>query len=565
MAVKASESITLFHNIDIISTTYYYKLVSQLSAPNVPDNSVVDPTSDGWSTAEPTYTEGSTSYLYYTIQTKFSNGTQAYSYANIISGNRKACLSSSYEAAKSAYNKAQAVKQEVDGMSYIGENLILYSKGDEQKGFFKNSIEENDELVFDFVLPASSGDNWAYKSINIIDGFKLNIDEYEAGKEYTWSYDIKYLIYENIDQKSEWWMGQRYTNQYTTVNWQAITQISLPDPIFDNNILNTEWQSKVQKITIPSTYPQPNVNEYVLLTSQPEDWSTSYIGYYTKDGNNYIPITSQIAPAWAANTYYNLIIHAPSNAANIRIGYKASNAAHIKIQLRNIKLEKGSRATDWSKSSEEIDNNINDSYNDGKKYADEILKNYEDNTASKKYYEVSKFDADMELRDGNLKTQWDVDISNAVKDGDKAYNYVIKKLRPYIKQSLDTSFILLEQQPSDWATKYSTDYWMLDEYDDYIRIPEQDTPPTFVAGKYYSIDPNSTFKPLLTLGTGEENSCKIIISNDYIKMVKGNDELTNWTVNDINVNNVNANNTVKIGPFVWSYNSNDGLSLKKVS
>ena len=109
MAVKACSTITLFQNIDIISTTYYYKLLNSLTTPNVPDDSVVDPTTSAggsWSTSEPSYTEGSTSYLYYTIQTKFSNGTQSYSYSSIVSGERKACLSSSYEAAKAAYNKA---------------------------------------------------------------------------------------------------------------------------------------------------------------------------------------------------------------------------------------------------------------------------------------------------------------------------------------------------------------------------------------------------------------------------------------------------------------------------
>lgn len=109
MAIKACTSITLFHNIDIIGTTYYYKLISTLTTPNVPDDSVVDPTTSAggnWSISEPSYIEGSTSYLYYTIQTKFSDGTQTYSYASIVGSDRKACLSSSYEAAKAAYNKA---------------------------------------------------------------------------------------------------------------------------------------------------------------------------------------------------------------------------------------------------------------------------------------------------------------------------------------------------------------------------------------------------------------------------------------------------------------------------
>lgn len=127
MAVKACTTVTLFHNVDIIGTTYYYKLISNLTTPNVPDDSVVDPTTSAggsWSTSEPSYTAGSTSYLYYTIQTRFSDGTQSYSYANIVSGNRKACLSSSYEAAKAAYNQAIATQTDLTNLTVGGRNYV---------------------------------------------------------------------------------------------------------------------------------------------------------------------------------------------------------------------------------------------------------------------------------------------------------------------------------------------------------------------------------------------------------------------------------------------------------
>lgn len=568
MAVKGTASITLSHEVDIIGTTHYYKLINNMTIPNVPADSVSDPTVEGWSIEEPSYTSGTTSYLYYTIRTRFSNGTQSYSYAYIDNGNRKACLSSSYEAAKAAANKADAVNTKVDNLPYIGENLLLYSKGDQKKGFFNNAtIDNDDNLTFDFVLPASSGDNWSYKNIQLTDGFRLNIDEYEPGQKYTWSYEIRYLIYDNITSRSEWWMGQRYTNSYTTINWQAITQINLPNPTYINNQLDTEWKNVTQTITIPnaSSYPQPVQYTYSLLTTKPVNWEEIYIGYFTKSGENYIPITDNVAPTWVANTFYEQIVNSPSNVASIQIGYKATNTAHVKIQLRNVKLEKGERATSWNISDEEIQNDIDESYKNSTSYADIAIGKYDMETAETKYYKVSNFNADMELRDGNLKTQWNVDISEQTKDGNSAYNYVIKKLRPYIKQSLDTSFILLTEEPEDWDNKYSTDYWMQDEFNDYITIPAQDTVPTFEINKYYKIDPNSSFKPLLTLSTGEENSCKLVITNDEIRMQKGDDSLTNWTVNDMNVNNVNANNSVRIGPFSFVYNSTDGLSLKKIN
>ncbi len=46
-------------------------------------------------------------------------------------------------------------------------------------------------------------------------------------------------------------------------------------------------------------------NEYSLTTSEPDDWSTNYMDYFTKSGDAYIAVpTGTSAPTWAASTYY---------------------------------------------------------------------------------------------------------------------------------------------------------------------------------------------------------------------------------------------------------------------
>ena len=47
-------------------------------------------------------------------------------------------------------------------------------------------------------------------------------------------------------------------------------------------------------------------NPYFILTeSEPTNWSTTYLNYYTKNNNGgYDPITSDTAPTWEANKYY---------------------------------------------------------------------------------------------------------------------------------------------------------------------------------------------------------------------------------------------------------------------
>ena len=94
MSILARDSITVAWQKDIASVTWYYKL--QSSTANPPAKPTTE-TPSGWSTTEPTYTEGSTNSLYVCQKTTYSDSTFEYSDVS---------LSSSYEAAKIAYNKS---------------------------------------------------------------------------------------------------------------------------------------------------------------------------------------------------------------------------------------------------------------------------------------------------------------------------------------------------------------------------------------------------------------------------------------------------------------------------
>ena len=120
MAVKASANITLFDMVDIDGVTNYYLL--QSSTANPPAKPTTDNPGGNWSTTEPTYTEGSTNTLYTVMKTKFSDGTFEYTPVS---------KSSSYEAAKSAYNKASnaqttanTANDKIDNLQIGGRNYI---------------------------------------------------------------------------------------------------------------------------------------------------------------------------------------------------------------------------------------------------------------------------------------------------------------------------------------------------------------------------------------------------------------------------------------------------------
>lgn len=103
MAVKAQAQVTLSKTVDVSGVTRYYKLQSSTLAK--PAKPAAKPPS-GWTATEPAYAEGATSSLYTCELTTFSDGSWAYSDVS---------LSSSYEAAKKAYNEALAAKEAAEG------------------------------------------------------------------------------------------------------------------------------------------------------------------------------------------------------------------------------------------------------------------------------------------------------------------------------------------------------------------------------------------------------------------------------------------------------------------
>ena len=104
--------------VDVTATCRYYLLqASTLSAPSKPTQ---NPPSGSWSETEPSYTSGSTNTLYFVDLTVFSDGTWSYSAVS---------KSSAYEAAKEAYNKAQADQTALNGLTKIQDGQVLIDSG----------------------------------------------------------------------------------------------------------------------------------------------------------------------------------------------------------------------------------------------------------------------------------------------------------------------------------------------------------------------------------------------------------------------------------------------------
>lgn len=124
MAVIAKAEITISKIASVEKITRYYLLQSSTAAvPSKPaDGSAI---SSSWSKTEPSYMSGSTNTLYFVDQTILSDGTIEYS---------EVSKSSSYEAAKEAWNKANnaqktadSASDKIDGLKVGGRNLLKQS------------------------------------------------------------------------------------------------------------------------------------------------------------------------------------------------------------------------------------------------------------------------------------------------------------------------------------------------------------------------------------------------------------------------------------------------------
>lgn len=123
MTTKARGEITLVSIVDVSSVTRYYRLQSSTSA--TPSKPTANPPS-GWLSNEPAYTSGSTNSLYFVDLTEFSDGS--YIYSNVS-------LSTSYEAAKEAYNMAKDARDAANGKNKVYRQPLAppgtsYTEGD---------------------------------------------------------------------------------------------------------------------------------------------------------------------------------------------------------------------------------------------------------------------------------------------------------------------------------------------------------------------------------------------------------------------------------------------------
>ena len=193
MGVKASTSITLSAVVDVASVTRYYLLQSSTLSP--PAKPTTKPPTGSWNDTEPTYTSGSTNSLYFCDLTVFSDGTWSYSSVS---------RSSSYEAAKDAYNRAiaagstasaaQTAAQQAAANVNVLRNEVssrgvqLVTNG---SGLMGNNTNFT-ALTYDPTISVNSS-NGSFTSTARINVYTNEFIPLSAGLSYLFEFDVKTL------------------------------------------------------------------------------------------------------------------------------------------------------------------------------------------------------------------------------------------------------------------------------------------------------------------------------------------------------------------------------------
>lgn len=299
MAIKAKAEITISRIIDIENVVRYYLLQSSsIAAPSKP---TANPPGGSWSTTEPTYNSGATNSLYFTDLTIMSNDTYSYSAVS---------KSSSYEAAKEAWNKANNAQNGVEHLTTIVESA-------------ETSISKNNEEI---ALRAKKTEvTEAIDNINI-GGRNL---ARQTAKAKTWAFSSAYAwtTWIGSDGGSGWLPSILIEPEQTyTLS-------------FDYVIEDCADESIGVGIGAGTTGSDYTADTWEMLASFKQYGGSIESGHFV----------------------YNLSAKSPSQLGNEK--YFAFRPARrlgdnvlttpIKLTISNFKLEKGNKATDWTPAPED--------------------------------------------------------------------------------------------------------------------------------------------------------------------------------------------------------------------
>lgn len=419
-----------------------------------------------------------------------------------------------------------------------GRNYIRNGKGDMKVGFFKNFHDVTGEYG---EITLTSQKN--YHGVDITEGFVLGCRDYKVGKKVVFSYDIMYTKWNfpSGTTRSEFWIGQRYTNSPTSTDgqWQSVTKHDLP-VVGENGCKLNEWYHVSKVITIPSQ-------------------AEASIGTQT------------------AINFYN------SNA---------DVSASFTARFKNVKLEYGNMETDWTPAPEDIDYDINTAINPLIKTDEQLTKRLDNAfsddviTAYEKIQiasDLKEIDAQYDDVTKTVKSYNDSSITGIYNEYKVAYDNLHTALDPCL-ESMDTDTELSNSVVKDAFLLYGTYYSHLrSAIDDYIKN-SFDTTKSSITSLSNSVDiaiskSSSNEQNLNTIAkhmkfsdegwlelfattNGNEGRFKTKITDTKLSFTDNNQEVAYMSNQKLYINYAQINNDLQIGSIVATKSDKGGIVFK---
>lgn len=296
MAIKAKAEITISRIIDVENVIRYYLLQSSsIAAPSKP---TANPPGGSWSTTEPTYNSGATNSLYFTDLTIMSNGTYSYSAVS---------KSSSYEAAKEAWNKANNAQNGVAQLITKVQNA-------------ETSISKNNEEI---ALRAKKTE--VTEAINNIDIGGRN------------------LARKTSNEWSNWYVPHSEYNYCENISF------IYPGPRSVGDVFMVSFDIDVKKFVGAG-------GKFSLVLQGPVDDNWVVNNPFINGDFNHKFSTKALAGDYTEHVSYNCEIRKPeeASASKFLLAYRCDYSDGTgKFRIRNLKVEKGNKATDWTPAPED--------------------------------------------------------------------------------------------------------------------------------------------------------------------------------------------------------------------
>ena len=300
MAIKASAAITLSSIRDLQSCTRYYLLQSSTSAK--PAKPTANPPGGNWVTAEPTYTSGSTNSLYFCDLNVFSDSSFAYSDVS---------LSSSYEAAKAAYNKAvtaQATAEQALSNTEVIVGTQTASTGAWTGVASFSSLQDGQQIVYwlpyagsgsaTLNLTLANGTTTGAKNCYYSGATRLST-HYAAGN----AIHLTYRVNANVNGTSYtgWWADANYDSNYY-------------DRIRFNNVIKAKTAISASRLIVGDSGGYFHLAAgSVFDVDKPILWAASAISAGATATTNYLSYPSctlrnNTSSTWTATQYETLYL-----------------------------------------------------------------------------------------------------------------------------------------------------------------------------------------------------------------------------------------------------------------